>query len=66
MLVVSGVLAQVTIPTGLTNAVQYLMQSIRTNNGTASGTVNVNIHTGGIYIRTGFLTDGTGWNNKAL
>jgi hypothetical protein len=66
ILTISGALAQVTIPTGLTNAVQYLRQSVRTNNGTASGTVNVNIHTGGIYIRTGFLLDGTWWNNRAL
>lgn len=59
-------LAQVTIPTGLTNAVQYIMQTVWTDDGTDNGTTNVQIDDNNIYIRTGFLNNGTGWNNKAL
>lgn len=66
MAVMSGVFAQVTIPTGLNNAVQYIMQTVRTSNGTGSGTVNVHIDPNSFYIRTGFIQDGTGRNNKAL
>lgn len=66
ILIVWGTLAQVVIPTWLTNAVQYIMQTVRTDDGTDSGLVNVNIDDTNIYIRTWFLANGTWWNNKAL
>jgi hypothetical protein len=50
----------------LTNAIQYIIQTVWTDDGTDTGLVNVKIGTGNIYIRTGFLADGTGWNSKAL
>lgn len=64
--IVWGVFAQVSIPTGLTNAIQYIMQTVWTDDGTDSGLVNVQIDNSNIYVRTWFLSDGTGWNNKAL
>lgn len=64
--IVWGVFAQVTIPTGLTNAVQYIMETVWTDDGTDTGLVNVQIDDTNIYVRTGFLADGTGWNSKAL
>jgi hypothetical protein len=56
----------VQIPTSLNNALQYIMETIWTSDGTASGTVNVDISTWGIYIRTGFLSNGNSWNNMSL
>ncbi len=64
--IIWSVFAQVSIPTGLTNAIQYIMQTVWTDDGTDSGLVNVQIDDTNIYVRTGFLADGTGWNNKAL
>lgn len=64
--IVWGVFAQVSIPTGLANAIQYIMQTVWTDDGTDSGLINVQIDDTNIYVRTGFLADGTGWNNKAL
>jgi hypothetical protein len=42
------------------------MQTVWTDDGTDTGLVNVQIDDTNIYIRTGFLADGTGWNSKAL
>jgi len=56
----------VQIPTSLNNALQYIMETIWTSDGTASGTTNVQIWTGGIYIATGFLQNGNAWNNMSL
>jgi len=64
--IVWGAFAQVSIPTGLTNAVQYIRDTLWTSNGTNAGTVNVKIDPNYIYVNTGFLNDGTGWNSKAL
>lgn len=64
--IIGGVFAQVSIPTGLTNAIQYIRETVWTSNGTDSWLVNVHIDDTNIYLRTGFLYDGTGWNNKAL
>ncbi len=65
-LFLSHVFAQVSIPTGLTNAVQYIMQTVWTSDGSNQGDVNVQISTWWIYIRTWLLTDGMSRNNKAL
>ena len=54
----------VQIPTSLNNALQYIMETIWTSDGTSSGTTNVQIWTGGIYIATGFLQNGVAWNNQ--
>lgn len=64
--IIWGVFAQVSIPTGLTNAIQYIRETVWTDNGTDSWLVNVQIDDTNMYIRTGFLYNGTGWNNKAL
>ncbi len=42
------------------------METVWTDDGTDTGLVNVQIDDTNIYVRTGFLADGTGWNSKAL
>lgn len=42
------------------------MQTVWTDDWSDSGLVNVAIDDTNIYIRTGFLSDGTWWNSKAL
>jgi len=68
ILVLSGLVFTyaVTIPANLGNAVQYIMQTVWTDDWSDSGLVNVAIDDTNIYVRTGFLADGTGWNNRAL
>lgn len=56
----------ITIPVSLNNAVQYIRDTFWTADGTSGWVLNASITQTGFYIRTGFLIDGTSWNNKFL